>query len=148
MPDALNDVVISGGQPSKLLYTQICKDGKPILKCQADGIIVATQTGSTGYSLSAGGPVLDRELDAFVLTPICSLTVFRSLVFPADSTITINVLRPDEMLVLIDGRFSKRTVAKELTLKVTMSKNVTSFIRFETDFYDRLRNRLLFKGTE
>ena len=148
MPDALNDVVISGGQPSKLLYTQICKDGKPILKCQADGVIVATQTGSTGYSLSAGGPVLDRELNAFVLTPICSLTVFRSLVFPADSTITINVLRPDEMLVLIDGRFSKRSVAKELTLKVTMSKNVTSFIRFETDFYDRLRNRLLFKGTE
>jgi len=148
MPDALNDVVISSGQPSKLLYTQICKDGKPILKCQADGLIVATQTGSTGYSLSAGGPVLDRELDAFVLTPICSLTVFRSLVFPANSTITLNVLRPDEMLVLIDGRYCKRANAKELTLKVTMSKNVTSFIRFETDFYDRLRNRLLFKGTE
>lgn len=148
MPDALNDIVVSGGQPSKLLYTQICKDEKLILKCQADGLIVATQTGSTGYSLSAGGPVLDRELDAFVLTPICSLTVFRSLVFPSDSILTINVLRPEEMLVLIDGRYCKRASAKELTLKVTMSKNVTSFIRFETDFYDRLRNRLLFKGTE
>ena len=148
LPDALNDVVVSGGQPSKLLYAQICKDGKPILKCQADGLIVATQTGSTGYSLSAGGPVLDRELDAFVLTPICALTVFRSLVFPADSTITINVLRPDEMLVLIDGRYCKRANCEELTLKVSRSKNVTSFIRFETDFYDRLRNRLLFKGTE
>jgi NAD+ kinase len=148
MPDALNDVVISTGQPSKLLYAQICKDGKPILKCQADGLIVATQTGSTGYSLSAGGPVLDRDLDAFVLTPICSLTVFRSLVFPADSTITLNVLRPDETLVLIDGRYCKRANSNSLMLNVTKSKNVTSFIRFETEFYDRLRNRLLFKGTE
>lgn len=147
MPDALNDVVLSACEPSKILYTQICKDGKPILKSQADGLIVATQTGSTGYSLSAGGPVLDREVDGFVLTPICSLTVFRSLVFPADSTITFNVDRPKEMLVLIDGNYRKLISSDEM-LKVTRSKNVTSFIRFETDFYDRLRNRLLFKGTE
>jgi NAD+ kinase len=147
IPDALNDVVISACEPSKILYTQICKDGKPILKCQADGLIVATQTGSTGYSLSAGGPVLDQEVDAFVLTPICSLTVFHSLVFPADSTVSFNVERPREMLVLIDGNYRKLVSADEM-LKVTRSKNVTSFIRFETDFYDRLKNRLLFKGTE
>jgi len=148
MPDALNDVVVSSGEPSKILYSQICKDGKPILKCQADGLIVATQTGSTAYSLSAGGPVLDREVEAFVITPICSLTVFHSLVLPANSTITVNVIRPEGMLVLIDGRYRKLISAKEPALKVTTSKNVTSFIRFETDFYDRLRNRLLFKGTE
>jgi NAD+ kinase len=147
MPDALNDVVISACEPSKILYTQICKDGKPILKCQADGLIVATQTGSTGYSLSAGGPVLDQEVDAFVLTPICSLTVFHSLVFPANSTVSFNVERPREMLVLIDGNYRKLVSAEEI-LQVTRSKNVTSFIRFETDFYDRLKNRLLFKGTE
>ena len=147
MPDALNDVVISACEPSKILYTQICKNGKPILKCQADGLIVATQTGSTGYSLSAGGPVLDQEVDAFVLTPICSLTVFHSLVFPADSTVSFNVERPKEMLVLIDGNYRKLVSAEDM-LKVTRSKNLTSFIRFETDFYDRLKNRLLFKGTE
>lgn len=148
MPDALNDVVISAGEPSKILYSQICKDGTPILKCQADGLIVATQTGSTGYSLSAGGPVLDREVDAFVLTPICSLTVFHSLVFPADATISFNVIRPKNMLVLIDGNYRKLVSVKDPMLQVTRSKNVTSFIRFETEFYDRLRNRLLFKGTE
>jgi NAD+ kinase len=148
LPDALNDVVISAGEPSKILYSQICKDGKPILKCQADGLIVATQTGSTGYNLSAGGPVLDRNVDAFVLTPICSLTVFHSLVFPANSKITFNVIRPKNMLVLIDGNYRKLLDTKDPVLEVTRSKNVTSFIRFETDFYDRLRNRLLFKGTE
>jgi NAD+ kinase len=148
MPDALNDVVISAGEPSKILYAQICKDGKPILKFQADGLIVATQTGSTGYSLSAGGPVLDPAVTAFVVTPICSLTVFHSLVFPEDSTITLNIFRPDEILVLIDGKYRKLLKVKELDLKVSVSKNVTSFIRFENDFYDRLRSRLLFKGTE
>jgi NAD+ kinase len=147
MPDALNDVVISACEPSKILYTQICKDGKPILKSQADGLIVATQTGSTGYSLSAGGPVLDQEVEAFVLTPICSLTVFRSLVFPAASTLAFKVERPKEMLVLVDGNYRKLVSANK-TIRVTQSKNVTSFIRFEPNFYDRIRNRLLFKGTE
>jgi NAD+ kinase len=148
LPDALNDVVISTGEPSKILYSEICKNGKPILKCQADGLIMGTQTGSTGYSLSAGGPVLDSEVDAFVLTPICSLTVFHSLILPTDSTITFNVLRPEKMLVLIDGNYRKTIATDKLTVTVTKSKHVTAFIRFESNFYDRLRNRLLFKGTE
>ncbi len=147
MPDALNDVVISAGEPSKILYTEICKNALPILKCQADGLIIATQTGSTGYSLSAGGPVLDPEIDGFIITPICSLTVFHSLVFPADSTITFNIFRPKNMLVLIDGNYSKIVSIKD-TIKITRSQNVTSFIRFENDFYHRLRSRLLFKGTQ
>jgi NAD+ kinase len=146
MPDALNDVVISAGEPSKILYTQIFKDDEPILKCQADGLIVSTQTGSTGYSLSAGGPVLDPEVDAFVLTPICSLTVFRSLIFPADSKVTIEAVRPKEMLVLIDGNYRQLVKSRNPKLTITHSKNVTSFIRFKDEFYHRLRSRLLFKG--
>jgi NAD+ kinase len=145
IPDALNDIVISAGEPSKILYTQILKDEKPLLKCQADGLIVSTQTGSTGYSLSAGGPVLDPEVDAFVLTPICSLTVFRSLVFPADSKVTIQAIRPKTMLVLIDGNY-KLVTPKNSALTVTRSKGAASFIRFKDDFYHRLRSRLLFKG--
>ncbi len=152
LPDALNDVVVSACEPSKILYAQISKNGKDILKCYADGLIVATPTGSTGYSLSAGGPVLDQSLDTFVLTPICSLTVFRSLVFPGDSYVSFKVERPKDMLVLVDGNYRKLASCDDI-IKVTKSKNVTSFIRFETDFdletdfYDRLRDRLLFKGT-
>jgi NAD+ kinase len=146
MPNALNDVVISAGEPSKILYTQISKDDEPILKCQADGLIASTQTGSTGYSLSAGGPVLDPEVDAFVLTPISSLTVFRSLIFSADSKVTIEAIRPKEMLVLIDGNYRQLVKSRTPMLTITRSKNVTSFIRFKDDFYHRLRSRLLFKG--
>jgi len=148
LPDGLNDVVISAGESSKILYVQIFKDGKPILRSQADGLIMATQTGSTGYSLSAGGPVLDQEIDAFVLTPISSLTVFRSLVLPTDSDITFNVIRPKETLLLIDGNYRKLINAQQMPIKVAKSKNAASFIRFESNFYDRLRSRLLFKGTE
>jgi NAD+ kinase len=146
IPDALNDIVVSAGEPSKILYTQIFKDEEPILKCQADGLIMSTQTGSTGYSLSAGGPVLDPDVDAFILTPICALTVFHSLIFPADSKVTIQAIRPKDVLVLVDGNYRQRVMQKNSTLTITRSKNVSSFIRFKDDFYNRLRSRVLFKG--
>lgn len=146
IPDGLNDVVVFASEPSKVLYAQIFKNEEPILKCQADGLIVATQTGSTGYSLSAGGPVLDMAVDGFVLTPICSLSVFRSIVFPADTKVTIKAIRPKEMLVIVDGRYKQDVTSKNASVTITRSENVTSFIRFEDNFYERLHNRLLFKG--
>ena len=147
MPDALNDVVVSGGEPSKIVYLQIYKDDLPVLQLEADGVIVATQTGSTGYSLSAGGPVLDPGTDAVVVTPICSLTTVRSMVFPASSKIRIESVRTKEILVLIDGSYRRILPAKSPTLTVERSKNVTSFIRFKPDYYTRLQSRLFFKGT-
>jgi len=147
LPDALNDVVVSGGEPAKIVYLQIYKNNLPVLKLEADGVIVATQTGSTGYSLSAGGPVLDPQVDAIVVTPICSLTAVRSLVFPADSKIRIESFRPKDMLVLIDGNFRAKLPAKSPCVTVARSKNVTSLIRFNHDFYSCLQSRLLFKGT-
>lgn len=145
-PDALNEVLITHDEPAKLLYTRILKDNKPILTCQADSLLISTQTGSTGYSLSAGGPVLDPSVDAFVLTPICPLTDFRSVVFPGNSSLTVEVLRPNKMLVLIDGQFNRLISSKLPTVTVTRSKNETRFIRFTDNFYDRLRSRLLFRG--
>lgn len=145
-PDALNEVLITHDEPAKLLYTRILKDNKSILTCQADSLLISTQTGSTGYSLSAGGPVLDPSVDAFVLTPICPLTDFRSVVFPGNSSLTVEVFRPNKMLVLIDGQVNRLISSKLPTVTVTRSKNETRFIRFTDNFYNRLRSRLLFKG--
>lgn len=145
-PDALNEVLISADEPTKLLYARILKDEKLVLDCQADGLVIATQTGSTGYSLSAGGPVLDSDVDGFVLTPVCALSVFRSIIFPADSSITVKVVRPRKTRVVIDGQHHQIISSKLTNLTVTRSKYKTSFIRFRKDFYDRLRSRLLFKG--
>jgi NAD+ kinase len=145
-PNALNEVLISTDEPAKLLYAQILKDEEPILDCQADGLMIATQTGSTGYSLSAGGPVLDPGVNAFVLTSICALSIFRSIVFPADSSITVRVIRPKKILVVIDGTHRQIISSKLPSLTVTRSECETSFIRFRENFYHRLKSRLLFKG--
>ena len=146
-PDALNEVVVTHDEPAKLLYTRILKDGKPILTCQADSLLVSTQTGSTGYSLSAGGPVLDPGVSAFVLTPICPLRDFRPVVFPADSSLTVEVLKPKRMLVLVDGQQTQLVRSKKPSITVTRSGFESSFVRFKENFYDRLQSRLLFKGT-
>jgi NAD+ kinase len=102
---------------------------------------VATQTGSTGYSLSAGGPVLDPDVSAFVITAICPLNVFQPVVFPAKSSITLRVTNQTDVLVLIDGKNRKLVSSKQPTLTVNLSKNSTPFIKFGNDFYDRVRNR-------
>jgi NAD+ kinase len=145
-PDALNEVLIAVDEPVKLLYARVSKNGEHVLDCQADGLMVATQTGSTGYSLSAGGPVLDPHVDAFVLTPICSLSVLRSIVFPSDSKITITVLRPKRIMVVVDGAYRHVLESENPCITVTRSKNETTFIRFRENFYNRLRSRLIFRG--
>lgn len=144
--DALNEVVITHDEPAKLLYMSILKAGEPVLDCQADSLLISTQTGSTGYSLSAGGPVLDPGVDAFVLTPVCPLTGFRPIVFPADSLLTVKIRKPRRMLILVDGHYAKIIRSKVPSVTVTRSKHVASFIRFREDFYHRLKSRLLFKG--
>jgi NAD+ kinase len=145
-PDALNEVVLSADEPAKLLYTRILRNKESIIDCQADGLMVATQTGSTGYSLSAGGPVLDQGVNAFVLTPICPLSLFHPIVFQADSILTIEVDKPRRMYVLIDGHHRQLVSSRHPSLTVTRSKYETSFIRFKESFYHRLRSRLLFRG--
>lgn len=146
-PEALNEVLISADEPAKLLYARIFKDEETILNLQADGVMVATQTGSTGYSLSAGGPVLDPSLDAFVLTPVCPLSIFYPIVFPADSHLTVDVVRPKKTLVVVDGHYRKTVKGKTISIKITRSDNETRFVRFRENFYQRLKSRLLFKGS-
>jgi NAD kinase len=80
------------------------------------------------------------------LTPICSLSVFRSIVFPAESKITIKVLRPEKVLAVVDGAYRTFLEAPNNCVTVTRSKNETTFIRFRENFYNRLRSRLLFRG--
>jgi len=148
LPDALNEVVITTDEPAKLLFTRILRNKEPIMNCQSDGLIVATQTGSTGYSLSAGGPVLDPDVNAFVLTPICPLSIFRPIVFSADSIVTIEVTKPEKTHILIDGHSRQLISRKQPSLSITRSNNQTSFIRLGENFYHRLRSRLLFRGMQ
>jgi NAD+ kinase len=106
--------------------------------------VVASQTGSTGYSLSAGGPVIDPEVQAFVFTPIAPLTVFHPIVFSTNSTIHVELHRPRRAVIVIDGHFQTETTPELSRLTITKSEYESSFVRFRGDFYHRLKGRLLF----
>jgi NAD+ kinase len=144
LPDALNEVFISADAPVKLLYANLWKNGERILDVRADGLLVASQTGSTGYSVAAGGPVLDPETDVFVMTPECPLTPFPPIVFPENSKLTVEIERPRASLVVVDGYYRKLLEKRKPRVTVTTSTNVTSFIRFRKEFYGRLESRLLY----
>lgn len=144
LPDALNEVYISADAPVKLLYTNLLKDDERILSCRADAVLIASPTGSTGYSIAAGGPVLDPESEAFVITPVCPLTQFPPIVFSENSTLTVEIERPQNILVVIDGYYRRSVEKPRPRVTIRKSDNVTSFIRFEREFYRRLKNRLLY----
>lgn len=149
LPDALNEVSFTSLAPAKLLSMKIWKDKELVGQCQSDGAVVASQTGSTGYSLSAGGPVIDPEVQAFVFTPIAPLTVFHPIVFSANSTIHVELERPKKAVVVIDGHYQIETSPELSRIAITKSEFVTSFVRFQGDFYHRLKGRLLFsRGRE
>jgi NAD+ kinase len=148
LPDALNEVFITSRTPAKLLHTKIWRDGVAVAECRSDGVVVASQVGSTGYSLSGGGPVLDPRLEAFVLTPICPLTVFHPIVFSAKSTIGIELLKPKRAAVVVDGHYQTEMKTNKDRMTIKKSEYKSSFVRFDDDFYRRLKARLLFPRGE
>jgi NAD+ kinase len=103
---ALNDAVLSRGEISRLVLLRTRVNGEPLTEFNADGLIVATPTGSTAYSLSAGGPILDPESGVFVITPICPhVLTNRSIIVAEGSTIEIEASDPDYPVFLtLDGR--------------------------------------------
>jgi NAD+ kinase len=103
---ALNDAVLSRGELSRLVMLRTLVNGEPLTEFNADGLIVATPTGSTAYSLSAGGPILDPESGVFVITPICPhVLTNRSIIVANSSTVEIEASDPDYPVFLtLDGR--------------------------------------------
>lgn len=103
---ALNDAVLHKGGFARLFLLRICVEDEEVGLYRADGVIVSTPTGSTAYSLSAGGPILDPRLDAIVTTPISPHTLaVRPLVLPADAQVTIEaVSAPEDVTLTIDGQ--------------------------------------------
>lgn len=148
LPDALNEVFVTSRSLAKLLHTRILKDGVPVADCRADGIVAASQVGSTAYSFSGGGPILDPDLDAFVLTPICPLTALRPIVFSSRSIVTVELIGPKMATVVIDGHYQRSIDQKEPSILIKKSEYDSSFIRFGGDFYQRLKARLLFSREE
>jgi len=127
--DALNEVVVSSGSPAKMLNLRIGVDSEQLLKFRGDGVIVSTATGSTAYALSAGGPIVDSSVDAFVVTFICPLDFVRPTVVSMKRTLSIEMANQKlKVLVVADGRF-QRELVRDVKLRIRKSEHYTSFVR-------------------
>ena len=104
---AMNDGVVSGAGPAKIVSLSMRVSGAALGSYRSDGIIVSTPTGSTAYSLAAGGPILDPDMDAMIFNPICPFTLSnRPLVIPGNETLEIYVERDqrEKILLTVDGQ--------------------------------------------
>ncbi|MEG1834825.1 MAG: NAD(+)/NADH kinase [Oscillospiraceae bacterium] len=141
----LNDVVIARGEQIKLINLNISSDGKKINDYFADGVILSTPTGSTAYSLSAGGPVVDPKIESIMLTPICTHSLFaRSIIFDKQSEIIVEIPTDNREKIFIscdgDNSFELKNGNKIIVKKAEISAD---FIRIKTDsFIDVLNSKL------
>ncbi len=139
--DVLNEVTVITNKPAKMIRYRLYVDGTEIENVWADGILVATPTGSTAYSLSAGGPVVEPKVEASIITPLNPFKLSaRPLVVAMSRTIEIKVENPERAEVVLDGQ---EYVAMENPVEVTESNNVAKFVRFGTSFFDKFRSKFL-----
>ncbi|MGA7213091.1 MAG: NAD(+)/NADH kinase [Terrimicrobiaceae bacterium] len=145
----LNDVVISRGERSQLVKIQVKIDGEALTNYNADGLIIATPTGSTAYSLAAGGPSLMPDSGAFVITPICPhVLTNRSTVVSDCSTIEARLSVPEqEVFVSVDGRLSRAMRVGDVLRIAKSSRKLPLVMLPERSFPEVLRQKLKWGGS-
>jgi NAD+ kinase len=140
----LNDVVVSRRSPGRPIYVELSIDGARLAIYRCDGIIVATPTGSTGYSLAAGGPILPPTENHLVVTPVSAhLALARSIVLQQESEVLLRVTTDHGAVVSVDGQ-EDLPVATGASIDVRMSGHRVRFVRFgdPASFYTQLASKL------
>ena len=139
---ALNEAVVANGSTARIIDLQLSDNGVHVLDFRADGLVVATPTGSTAYSLSAGGPIVDPKLSCFCVTPICPHSLLaRPLVFPDTARLEVkNICVREKLLHLtLDGRVNYDLYHGDSAV-ITRSKLTTKLIRVkDRSFYAKIR---------
>ncbi len=144
----LNDLVLNRGALSRLVYSVVSIDGSYLTTFKADGLIVATPTGSTAYSLAAGGPVIHPVVPGIILTPICPFTLTnRPLIIPDHSTVEIEIEGDSTDIILtLDGQEGIPVSSKD-RIVVTRGDAPVKLITFKkSSYYNVLKARLLWSG--
>jgi len=146
---AFNDIVISRGIASRLIELEVRIDGNPLTTYRCDGIIVSSPTGSTAYSLAAGGAVVFPTAEVLALTPICPHTLSnRSLILPLSSTVDVKVISPTPTTILsADGQVVSELATDDM-ITICRSRQGVRLMRLKgTSFCDTLRLKLHWRGT-
>jgi NAD+ kinase len=140
--ECLNEALLLPRTPDKMLNVAVTQSGKPIIKARADGFMVATPTGSTAHSFSAGGPVLETSLNVLVITLIAPLQPVRSLVVPADKKLSVSLEKPGPTAMLVNDGNPVKQIGLGQRLEMKRSANGARFIRFGDTFLQRSLRRL------
>ncbi len=142
---AVNDAVIARGQLSKIIDLQLSLDGEEISKYRADGLLFSTPTGSTAYSLSAGGPILAPQMECILMTPVCPHSLFsRSVLFSADSELSVSVRIPNECccILTIDGEKDVNILADDRVIIRKSNLKLRLISLHNRNFYKLLNEKL------
>jgi NAD+ kinase len=145
---ALNDVVVHKGGFARVVALRVSVDDELIASYSADGVVICTPTGSTAYSLSAGGPVVVPTLETLLVTPVSAHTLaIRPVVLSATSKISVQAEgAPDELMITVDGQAGTNFLAGE-TLSVQKAERVVKIVRFPgSSFFATLREKLGWGG--
>ena len=141
---ALNAAVISNGFVARIIDLQLSEGGTFINTYRADGLIISTPTGSTAYSMSAGGPVADPRISCFCVTPVCpQMLSARPILFPDEAVLEVkHVCRREKVLYLtLDGKINFELMRNDV-VRITKSDLTASIIRVkQQSFYDKLRQK-------
>ena len=139
---ALNEAVIANGSTARIIDLELSDNGRLVSEYRADGLVIATPTGSTAYSLSAGGPIVDPKLSCFCVTPICPHSlVARPLVFPDSAILEIkNICVREKILHLtVDGKATFDLFFGDIVV-ITKAAISTKLLRIkDEDFYSKIR---------
>lgn len=147
--NGLNDGVVSGSGPAKIVALGISVNGANIGRYRCDGLIVSTPTGSTAYSLAAGGPVLDPEMDAMLLMPVCPFTLSnRPLVMPGADTLAIHVEagQREDTILTVDGQESFDLLEGDRIVFKCSGYRARLYRRERDAFFQVLRTKLNWSG--
>jgi NAD+ kinase len=137
LTDGLNEVLITPATSWKMLQFELKHDGRKLIEQRADGLIVATSTGSTAHALSAGGPVLETSLEAFVAVFICPSSYVNSLVLSSKGDLNVRLVDPKiRATITVDGRYTKQ-LNPEAQLTIRKSENKAVFVRLDSSFLSR-----------
>lgn len=145
LPSATNEIAFLTASPAKMIEFEIMVDGSLMEDFRADGVIIATSTGSTAYAMSAGGPIVDPRVDAIVLVPMAPFKLSsRPWVIPGDSEIEIRLKLPEkEALVVVDGQTSTVISSKD-SVVVSKAKTPARFVKVtaKDGFYAKVKSKL------